>query len=204
MDMLENLGKQLSQVTMYDVKSVYNQVRARHAKNIVLNVSEMEAKVREATNDDPWGASSTLMNEIAQGTFNYQQFNEIMPCIYARFMEKEARQWRQIYKARSHPIFSPLIQALQLLEFLIKNGSERTVDDARAHLSTIKMLRNFHYIDDKGKDQGINGAFASPPFRSCRSRRRREPVPVRPSRPSAGFCQRRAGTPCRVYRWLRQ
>jgi hypothetical protein len=29
-----------------------------------------------------------------------QNFNEIMPCIYARFMEKEARQWRQIYKVR--------------------------------------------------------------------------------------------------------
>ena len=27
------------------------------AKNVVLNVSEMEAKVREATNDDPWCAS---------------------------------------------------------------------------------------------------------------------------------------------------
>jgi hypothetical protein len=27
-----------------------------------------------------------------------QQFNEIMPCIYARFMEKEAKQWREIYK----------------------------------------------------------------------------------------------------------
>lgn len=27
-----------------------------------------------------------------------QNFNEIMPAIYARFMEKEARQWRQIYK----------------------------------------------------------------------------------------------------------
>lgn len=24
------------------------------AKNMVLNVSEMEAKVREATNEDPW------------------------------------------------------------------------------------------------------------------------------------------------------
>lgn len=59
-------------------------------------------------------------------------------------MEKEAKQWRQIYKS------------LQLLEYLIKNGSERVVDDARAHISTIKMLRNFHYIDDKGKDQGIN------------------------------------------------
>lgn len=24
------------------------------AKNVVLNISEMEAKVREATNDEPW------------------------------------------------------------------------------------------------------------------------------------------------------
>ncbi|KAF8575391.1 ENTH-domain-containing protein [Ramaria rubella] len=140
MDRLESLGSQLSQITMYDIKSYYNQ-----AKNMVLNVSEMEAKVREATNDDPWGASSTLMQEIAQGTFNFQQFNEIMPCIYARFMEKEARQWREIYKA------------LQLLEYIIKHGSERVVDDARSHLSTVKMLRNFHYIDEKGKDQGLNG-----------------------------------------------
>lgn len=118
---------------------MYNQ-----AKNVVLNVSEMEAKVQEATNDEPWGASSTLMTDIAQGTFNFQQFNEIMPAIYSRFMEKEARQWRQIYKA------------LQLLEYLVKHGSERVVDDARSHISTLKMLRNFHYIDDKGKDQGIN------------------------------------------------
>jgi epsin len=139
MDRLESLAGQLSQITMYDIKSYYNQ-----AKNVVLNVSEMEAKVREATNDDPWGASSTLMQEIATGTFNFQNFNEIMPCIYARFMEKEARQWREIYKA------------LQLLEYLIKHGSERVVDDARSHVSTLKMLRNFHYIDDKGKDEGIN------------------------------------------------
>lgn len=44
-----DLAKQASQLTMYDVKSYYNQ-----ARNMVLNVSEMEAKVREATNDDPW------------------------------------------------------------------------------------------------------------------------------------------------------
>ena len=31
-------------------------------------------------------------------TIHSQHFNEIMPAIYARFMEKEARQWRQIYK----------------------------------------------------------------------------------------------------------
>ncbi|TFK93275.1 ENTH-domain-containing protein [Polyporus arcularius HHB13444] len=139
MDRIESLGTALSQITMYDIKSMYNQ-----AKNVVFNVSEMEAKVRDATNDEPWGASSTLMQDIAQGTFNFQNFNEIMPAIYARFMEKEARQWRQIYKA------------LQLLEYLVKNGSERVVDDARSHIGTIKMLRNFYYVDEKGKDQGIN------------------------------------------------
>lgn len=45
----QSLGDQLSQITMYDVKSYYNQ-----AKNLVLNVPEMEAKVLEATNDDAW------------------------------------------------------------------------------------------------------------------------------------------------------
>jgi len=59
-------------------------------------------------------------------------------------MDKEAREWRQIYKA------------LQLLEYIIKHGSERDVDDARAHMSTLKMLRSFHYVDEKGKDQGVN------------------------------------------------
>ena len=77
--------------------------------------------------------------------YNSQNFNEIMPSIYARFMEQEAKQWRQIYKA------------LQLLEYLVKNGSERVVDDARSHIATIKMLGNFYYIDEKGKYQGING-----------------------------------------------
>ena len=48
------------------------------------------------------------------------------------------------------------LQSLQLLEFLIKNGSERVIDDARSHLSLLKMLRQFHYIDQNGKDQGVN------------------------------------------------
>ncbi|KAL9539089.1 hypothetical protein MBANPS3_010471 [Mucor bainieri] len=123
----------------WEVKDVVNKL-----KSVVLNYTEMEAKVHEATNNEPWGASSTLMQEIAQGTYNYQYFNEIMPTVYRRFTEKESKQWRQIYKA------------LVLLEYLIKNGSERVVDDARSHVSMIKVMRNFYYIDDKGKDEGLN------------------------------------------------
>lgn len=85
------------------------------------------------------------MSECFQLTFFHSQLlNEIMPMIYKRFTEKSAEEWRQIYKA------------LQLMEFLVKNGSERVIDDARSHLSLLKMLKQFHYIDQNGKDQGIN------------------------------------------------
>ena len=40
------------------------------SKNVVMNYTEMEAKVHEATNNEPWGASTTLMADIAQGTHN--------------------------------------------------------------------------------------------------------------------------------------
>ncbi|KIX92059.1 uncharacterized protein Z520_12213 [Fonsecaea multimorphosa CBS 102226] len=135
----ESLKNQVSNLTLYDIKA-----GVRKVQNAVMNLTEMEAKVREATNGDPWGASASLMQEIAQGTHNYQQLNEIMPMIYKRFTDKTAEEWRQIYKA------------LQLLEFLCKNGSERVIDDARSHLSLLRMLRQFHYIDPNGKDQGVN------------------------------------------------
>ncbi|CCG84446.1 protein of unknown function [Taphrina deformans PYCC 5710] len=139
---IDNAADFISNLTashLYDIKSA-----VRKVQNVVMNFTEMEAKVREATNNEPWGASSTQLNEIADGTHSFSQFNEIMPMIYKRFTEKSAEEWRQIYKA------------LQLLEYLVKNGSERVIDDARSHISTIKMLRNFHYIDEKMKDQGIN------------------------------------------------
>ena len=34
------------------------------ATNVVMNYTETEAKVREATNDDPWGPSGTQMRKV--------------------------------------------------------------------------------------------------------------------------------------------
>ena len=34
------------------------------ATNVVMNYTETEAKVREATNDDPWGPSGTQMRNV--------------------------------------------------------------------------------------------------------------------------------------------
>lgn len=109
-----------------------------------MNLSEMESKVREATNNEPWGASTSLMAQIAAGTYNYREREEILSFIFRRFTEKAANEWRQIYKS------------LQLLDYLIKNGLERIIDDVRANASLIQMLKSFHYIDSKGRDQGVN------------------------------------------------
>ena len=68
MDRLEALSSTIQNITLYDIKNMYNQVyplpfkfplnlltiSTHQAKNVVLNISEMEAKVREATNDEPW------------------------------------------------------------------------------------------------------------------------------------------------------
>lgn len=111
---------------------------------MALNLSEMETKVREATNNEPWGCPTTLMAQIAAGTYNYREREEILSFIFRRFTEKAANEWRQIYKS------------LQLLDYLVKHGSERIIDDIRANISLIQMLKSFHYIDSKGRDQGIN------------------------------------------------
>lgn len=136
MDLLKDATKNLS---LYEVKAY-----VRKAQNVAMNLTEMEAKVREATNNEPWGCPTTLMAQIAGGTYNYREREEIIGFIFRRFTEKAANEWRQIYKS------------LQLLEYLIKNGSERLIDDVRANVSLIQMLKSFHYIDSKGRDQGIN------------------------------------------------
>lgn len=109
-----------------------------------MNLTEVEAKVREATNNEPWGAPTSLMAQIAAVTHNYREREEVVGFILRRFTEKGANEWRQIYKL------------LQLLEYLIKNGSERVVDDVRSNLLLLQMLKLFHYIDSKGRDQGMN------------------------------------------------
>lgn len=134
-----SLEDTLSNMTIYDAKKYF-----RKAQNVVFNYTEMEAKVREATNNEPWGASSSLMEQISQGTYNLREREEILGMIFRRFTEKGANEWRQIYKA------------LQLLDYLIRHGSERFIDDTRSSINLIKMLESFHYVDSQGRDQGIN------------------------------------------------
>ncbi|KAG2456177.1 EPN4 protein, partial [Polypterus senegalus] len=69
-----------------------------HSTNVVMNYSEIESKVREATNDDPWGPSGQLMGEIARSTFMYEQFPEVMNMLWTRMLKDNKKNWRKVYK----------------------------------------------------------------------------------------------------------
>ncbi|XP_028322724.1 clathrin interactor 1-like isoform X2 [Gouania willdenowi] len=104
------------------------------ATNVVMNYSEIESKVREATNDDPWGPSGQLMGDIAKSTFMYEQFPEVMNMLWTRMLKDNKKNWRRVYKA------------LLLLAHLIRNGSERVVTSAREHIYDLRSLENYYFI----------------------------------------------------------
>ena len=51
----------------------------RVAKNYTKGYSDVQAKVRDATSNDPWGPSGTQMNEIAQMTYNQFVLTPVLP-----------------------------------------------------------------------------------------------------------------------------
>ncbi|XP_048846966.1 epsin-2 [Brienomyrus brachyistius] len=115
----------------------------RQMKNVVNNYTDAEKKVREATSNDPWGPSSSLMSEIADLTYNVVAFSEIMTMIWRR-LNDHGKNWRHVYKA------------LTLLDYLVKTGSERVGLQCRENIFAIQTLKDFQYVDRDGKDQGIN------------------------------------------------
>ncbi|XP_073839470.1 epsin homolog lqf isoform X10 [Musca autumnalis] len=112
----------------------------RNIKNLAHNYSDAQVKVREATSNDPWGPSATIMAELAELTNNVVAFSEIMQMIWKR-LNDHGKNWRHVYKA------------LILLEYLIKTGNEKVAQQCKENIFAIQTLREFVYHEE-GKDQG--------------------------------------------------
>merc|ERR1719237_1225566 len=76
--------------------------------------SALEKNLREATSNHNWGCPNSLLHDIARTSYDYQDCQMIMTEIWAGLSERGGR-WRRVLKS------------LSLLEFLIKNGSDRIV-----------------------------------------------------------------------------
>ncbi|KAF9475031.1 ENTH-domain-containing protein [Pholiota conissans] len=137
----------------------FGKAALRVTKNYTKGYSDTQAKVRDATSNDPWGPSGTQMNEIAQLTYNQNDFIEIMEMLDKRLNDK-GKNWRHVFRGRFR---SPLIvppfdccQSLTVLDYCLHQGSENVVIYFRDNIYVIKTLKEFQYMDEDGKDQGAN------------------------------------------------
>ena len=80
--------------------------------NVVMNYSEVEARVREATNDDAWGPHGSIMHEISQYTYTYEHFPEVMSMLWKRMLHENKKNWRRVYKVM---LIKTVVELLQIL-----------------------------------------------------------------------------------------
>ena len=121
---------------------------AARMKQVALDMTDLEVKAEEATNNDKWGPHGSLLTELAQASGSREGFREIMGVLDERFKTAAAHpeKWRLAYKA------------LLVLEHLVKHGDGRVVDDLRRDgpMRTFLKLTKFDYKDADLRDHGLN------------------------------------------------
>lgn len=63
-------------------------------------------------------------------------------------LNDKGKNWRHVLKS------------LKVLDYCLHEGSELVVTWARKNVYIIKTLREFQYVDEEGRDVGMNGWFA--------------------------------------------
>uniref|UniRef100_A0A6U5KJG0 ENTH domain-containing protein n=1 Tax=Corethron hystrix TaxID=216773 RepID=A0A6U5KJG0_9STRA len=127
MDFLNSLTKDLS------IDKVRN--LAEDAINQAKPKTDVEKRVYEVLSHKNWGASSTLLNEIARDSYDFEKSNTISRLMWEGMASRPAG-WRVVFKS------------LTLVEHLLKNGSERCVEDARNHQHQLSGMLSFNYYED--------------------------------------------------------
>ncbi|KAK9389057.1 hypothetical protein V1515DRAFT_594630 [Lipomyces mesembrius] len=115
----------------------------RSIKNVTNGYSRPEVKVRNATSNDPWGPSGSDMEEIAQFTIHSDTLFDVMDMLDKRLNDK-GKNWRHVMKA------------LIVLDYCLHVGSEEVVRWSKDNIYVIKTLREFQYMDEENKDQGMS------------------------------------------------
>ena len=100
--------------------------------------TELERKVKQATTGENWPAPQSSLYEIAQATYDYNGYREVMPLVWERL---KSGNWRIVFKC------------LVLLEALLKHGSERVVSEVMDRQYEISNYSSFS-VHEGDRDRG--------------------------------------------------
>ena len=185
---MDDISRKFRAVDWGNVKRQVRSMQKATASSLKdMVMTDLENKVRAATNESPWAASGSDLMEIAQASFSREDYALITSILWQRL---GSTRWRCVYKG------------LEMLRHLLMHGSSRILDESRAAVTHIEALEHYRSIDPvTRKDDGINvrrrakaatsaaAAAATPAVVFCCRRRR----PVR--RPSARGARRALGGP---------
>ena len=93
-----------------------------------MDDTNIEAKVKAATNNDPGMPSKIQMQELAEHTYS-ECLQEVMNRLWHQlFDEKSGKNWKRVYKS------------LIVLEYLLECGSEDVVNETRSRILSLQTL----------------------------------------------------------------
>ncbi len=140
---MDDFSRKLKQFDWKGLQKQAKKVQASTASALKdLVMTDLENKVRAATGDTNWGASGADLAEIAQGTYNREDFTLIMSIIWQRLA---STRWRCVYKA------------LDVLKYLVLHGASRVLEETREALPHIRRLEHFAFVDQvTRRDEGAN------------------------------------------------
>ena len=110
----------------------------RAAKN--MQYEPIEVKVREATNNDAWGVSTGAMSDIARSTHHHDEYALLFKMVWKRLTDVD------------HVLH--VQKALILVDFLLRNGAERFINDAKRRSRDISALQKYKQYDANNRDVG--------------------------------------------------
>jgi len=111
----------------------------REAKNWWNNYTEVQVLVREATSNDAWGPSTSVMNQICHEAEDVSNYNEMFNMIWKRLTDYE--HIKHVFKA------------LVVIDYMMRHSNERFVTDIKLRSDVIRRLQQYKYFNE-GQDLG--------------------------------------------------
>lgn len=120
----------------------------------MFSAQEYKKVLKESTSNENWNVSNSKLQLLADHTYNWEDYNVIMKHLWAKLQSKP-KEYRRIFKA------------LNVMDYLVKNGAPRVVQDIKDDLYKIRTFNNFSYSEN-GSDHGQGGKFFNI-FKLCRA-----------------------------------
>jgi len=103
----------------------------RDAKNSINGYSDIQVLVREATSNDPWGPTTSLMRRIAVESENPVNYYDMFKTLWKRLTD--FHHIKHVHKS------------LMLIDYLLKYGPEKIITDVRLRSDVVRKLCYYKY-----------------------------------------------------------